>query len=187
MSVWGFLHIVPVSDPDWVPNRSFLDKVIDYLEITRVDRVTGYAISGLQDGSAKLDENIVFERDFVSIVEALDLVETKKPKCVRISAYSVDGTYKLNQSIVDVIPDELSDSFRPWDTGLFIGASEISTPFEDGVVGTFGIDIILEGSGTPIDYEEYLKLVKQNPDLQAFLSFLRDESGKEWDVLYNGG
>ncbi|MHB9036842.1 MAG: hypothetical protein ACYC64_09250 [Armatimonadota bacterium] len=187
MSVWAFLHIVPVSDPEWKPDRSFIDKVAGYLGVRKVDCVTGYSIPNLWGNSLELDKHEIFKRDMVSVSEALDAWEANNPVSAYIMFYGPECDGKLNESIADSVPDQLSDSFRPWDTALAIGPTEVPAPFEEGIVGTFNIDIILEGSGTPIDYEEYLKLVKQNPDMQAFLSFLRDESGREWDVFYNGG
>ncbi len=182
MGSYTALRIVPASDPEWLPDGRFIRALFRHLGAINVWSMSGYPIPLYWGNTAAAIERIAYDLTDISLGKALDTVKRRRAVTTAIRLTSLDWSNRLRDSLA-VVPESLTDGYGPWDVSLNVGPFSIPTPEHDGTMGTYCFEVKLSGHGMPNDWDEYLSFVRQDPVINELLAFLREHSGKEWEIL----
>ena len=181
MAEYTTAHIVPITSPEWIPEREFIEDVLNHLGVTTIQGLIAYSKPRYWEDADDDDENYVFA-DWAfrkSMIEALDKIENLKACISEFFIFYNEWNHKItdsltNNPIIEFTPDSL---------GVRIGPFNIPSPGYDFTIGRFCFELTVNGYGMPIDHEASLDAVRADPEVCDLLRYLEEKSGKKWSVF----
>ena len=185
MSAYTTLHIVPIDSPEWIPDWGFIKDVLLHLGVTSTWSASGYSVPNYwEDEETDLHDNaLFFKSDWrVDLDTAFDLWRERKPVYTSMSFFARGYVDMIIDSLLS-IPEPVRGTTTLDTVSLGIGPFSIPSIQWETVIGRFRFEFGLHGGGMPWEYDQYVQAVRDNLEIKKLLAWLREKSGRQWDVL----
>ena len=204
MSMQTFVNLVPLSEPDWVPDSSFVRSLlVDFFDAARMqwlcvysrpeywdadveNLIPVYETEGVQILRVVDDPSLIRDEDNLDVETGIAILEATNGVCKIAEIEAGEWADAVYRELLPATRHLVEMELCPVTPLLYLGPSSIPDWYHTRTAAKTNCRIEICGYGLPKDWETYFEIVKQNKHFVALKQFVEEKSGFDWTYMMSG-
>lgn len=189
MSIKSKLHFIPVANPSWQPDTSFVRKLCNHIGGGTVWAFLVFARALDWEVDEEEDNEPIATLHNIPVEQVLDEVEVYQalpdeecPATLMIYLFSNEWREAFCQAF-NLISEDVRANFHPWEFGIVIGPERLTHHYTEEEFGTYAFQLTISGHNNAYGEDKYVSQALMLDHVTQLKAFLEKESGETFGLI----